>query len=157
MLILITSILIILSVIFYIIAYRTKDCDHRITFYILGGFSTVLSIGFIIAICISSCNIATSFTIDEQLTMYEEQNIQIETELDRLVTNYMKFESDTYKDLKIDESAITLINLFPELKSDELIKKQIDVYLNNNARIISLKNEKIEIGKLKWILYFGGV
>jgi len=161
MLILIASLLIILAIMFFILAFYKREKyymrDSAETFTVFGGICTFLCICSIVAICIISSKIATSFTIDEQISMYEEQNIQIENELDRLVTNYMEFESNTYKDLKVDESAITLINLFPELKSDELVKEQINVYLNNNRKIIELKNKKIDIGKLRWVLYFGKV
>ena len=67
----------------------------------------------------------------------------------------MKHEQDTYADLKTEESSITLITLFPELKSDALVQQQLEIYVDNNAKIKSLKEEKIDIAKKKWVLYFG--
>ena len=65
-----------------------------------------------------------------------------------------KFETDTYGELK-NESSITLVSLYPDLKSDELVKKQIDVYESNNKEIREMKEKKIDLKVLKWWLYFG--
>ena len=53
------------------------------------------------------------------------------------------------------ESSITLVSLYPELKSDELVKKQIAVYQENNKKIINLKEKQIDANVAKWWLYFG--
>ena len=67
----------------------------------------------------------------------------------------MEHEKDIFSNLKTEESAITLITMYPELKSDALVEKQLETYLKNNNKIKKLKEEKIEIEKKKFILYFG--
>lgn len=52
-------------------------------------------------------------------------------------------KTKTFKDLKTDTSYITLTTLYPELKSDKLIEKEIDLYEANNEKIITLKEQKI--------------
>lgn len=74
--------------------------------------------------------------------------------MDVLVSQYMKFETDTYGKLK-NESSITLVSLYSDLKSDELVKKQIEVYETNNKEIRKMKEEKINLKVAKWWLYFG--
>ena len=86
--------------------------------------------------------------------MYEEENAKIEQDIDRIVEHYLKYEQDTFANLK-DESPITLVTLFPELKSDALVQQQLEIYVDNNAEIKSLKEEKIDIAKKKYLLYFG--
>ena len=86
--------------------------------------------------------------------MYEEENASIEESIDVTVRNYMDFEASTYGELK-DKDAINLVSLFPELKSDSLVQKQIEVYLANNAKIKELKEDEIDLSKAKWNLYFG--
>jgi len=116
-----------------------------------------MGIGFVIIVAVLigySTDIATENIIDQKIEMYEEQNTLIESEIDAIVLEYMDFESDTYKDLK-SESSITLVNLYPELKSDELVQQQIDIYMSNREKIIDLKTEKIDIAMKKWLLYFG--
>lgn len=51
------------------------------------------------------------------------------------------------------ESLITLVQLYPDLKSNDLVKKQMDIYVNNNKKIKKLKTKKLNISKTKWWLY----
>ena len=81
-------------------------------------------------------------------------NASIEESINVTVKSYMDFEASTYGELK-DKDAINLVSLFPELKSDTLVQKQIEVYIANNDKIKELKEEKIELTKSKWLLYFG--
>lgn len=92
--------------------------------------------------------------IDEKITMYQEENDNIEKQIDSLVQGYMKYESDTFSEFKSEDS-ITLVSLYPELKSDELVKNQISVYTDNNKKIKELKEKKIDVKRSKWFLYFG--
>ena len=98
--------------------------------------------------------VGTAGTIDRKITMYQEQNNAIEESIDATVKNYMDYESGIYENLK-DEDGINLISLFPELKSDILVQKQIEVYISNNDKIKSLNEEKIDVSKARWNLYFG--
>ena len=66
----------------------------------------------------------------------------------------MNYESDTYGNLK-NESSITLVSLYPELKADTLVEKQIEIYTENNKKIKELKEKIINISNYKWLLYFG--
>lgn len=92
--------------------------------------------------------------IDEKIAMYQKENTKIENQMDALVSQYMKFETDTYGELK-DESAITLVSLYPDLKSDKLVQKQIELYESNNREIKKMKEKKINLKVDKWWLCFG--
>lgn len=93
-------------------------------------------------------------TINSKIVMYEEENQRIETELNVLVEQYMNYEANAYGNLK-GESSITLVSLYPELKADTLVEKQIEVYTSNNSKIRELKEKLINISNYKWWLYFG--
>ena len=112
-------------------------------------------LGLVIAICCLSATVATESTIDSKIEMYQEENTNIEQDIDKIVKEYLEYEHETFADLKTEESSITLVTLFPELKSDTLVQQQLEIYVENNAKIKSLKEEKIDIAKIKWILYFG--
>lgn len=99
--------------------------------------------------------IANGYTIDSKIAMYEEENASIESSINTIVKDYMNFEKNTYEELKDDENIINLIFLYPELKSDTLVKKQIEVYIANNDEIKRLKVEKLNLSKARWLLYFG--
>lgn len=110
----------------------------------------LLVIGIFLGISVSNGR-----TIDEKIAMYQEENNKIEKQIDTLVSNYMNYESDTYKKIK-SESPITLVTMYPELKSDKLVEEQISVYEINNTKIRLLKEDKINLKVKKWWLYFGG-
>lgn len=118
----------------------------------------IFTMGFIIifiAIIITLCSyVGDSKTINPKIEMYKEENIAIEEKIDALVKEYMSYEKDTFKDLKV-ESSITLVSLYPELKSDELVKQQLDTYLTNNNKIKELKEAKYNLAPKRWWLYFG--
>lgn len=129
-------------------------CDDEICFCSI----VVFGIGFLI--CIGALFYFLHSVIDvkfvkDKIAMYEEQNSKIEEQIDVVVKQYMEYESDTYA-MTAPESSITLVSLYPELKSDELVKKQIAVYQENNKKITNLKEKQIDANVAKWWLYFGG-
>ncbi|EUJ24242.1 hypothetical protein MFLO_15683 [Listeria floridensis FSL S10-1187] len=58
---------------------------------------------------------------------------KIEADIDATVNNFMKHENETFTDAKA-ESAMTLVSLYPELKSDTLVKEQIKIHTENNKK-----------------------
>lgn len=92
--------------------------------------------------------------IDKKIKLYQIQNKEIEQKVEITVKNYMNYEKDTYKEFKTD-NYIQLVNLYPELKSDKLVQKQLDLYMKNNDKIIELKQERLNKTLYKWWIYFG--
>ena len=92
--------------------------------------------------------------IDEKIAMYEEENTRIEQAVSEAVSQYMEYESETFKDLK-GESVIQFVSLYPELSADVMVETQIEVYLANNETIRELKEQKISIETARWWVYFG--
>lgn len=139
--------LIIISIIGFIIAYVI---DEDFAGFFLVCFCVLFVIGMFLGISVSNGK-----TIDEKIVMYQEENNKIEKQIDTLVSNYMNYESDTYEKIK-SESSITLVSMYPELKSDKLVEEQISVYEENNKKIREFKEDKINLKVKKWWLYFGG-
>ena len=135
---------------------KSADGDEDVCdFYIFASaISGIVSIAFLIWVFILIGTVGTGYTIDEKIAMYEAENTSIEESIDATVKNYMNFEATTYAEFK-DEDAINLVSLFPELKSDTLVQQQIEVYVANNQKIKELKEEKIDLSKAKFKLYFG--
>lgn len=97
--------------------------------------------------------------VDERISIYEEQNEEIEKDISIIVENYMKYETETYSQFKNkndNTNVIAMVQLYPELKANELVQQQIQVYTSNNAEIKRLYEEKINYKPAKWWLYFGG-
>lgn len=112
---------------------------------------SLVTIGMIVFM---SVGLSETMVIDEKIAMYERENKNIESQIDLVVEKYMDYESGTLKELKGD-SSIALVSLYPELKSDTLVQSQITTYQNNNAKLKSLKETKINAKVYKWWLYFG--
>lgn len=142
--------LILLTIVFLIllIVAANKDWENAGIFYMI-GFGVCL-----IVIVLLSWNIISGHTLESKINMYTEENQNIEEDINILVEQYMNYESDTYGNLK-NESSITLVSLYPELKADTLVEKQIEIYIENNKKIKELKEKIINISNYKWLLYFG--
>lgn len=113
-----------------------------------------------IALAVLFCFLGIPGTIDSRYTdqkiqMYQEENEKIEEDVSVIITQYMEYENETFDMSKIESSTV-LIQMYPELKSNELVSKQIDIYNENNKKIKKLKLEKIKNQKAKFYLYFGG-
>lgn len=147
---------ILVTVISFIIAIKNDFESIGIFFSglfvgVIGCFITLIMVVFAF---LTADEISKGKYIDEKITMYQEENDNIEKQIDSLVQGYMKYESDTFSEFKSEDS-ITLVSLYPELKSDELVKNQISIYTDNNKKIKELKEKKIDVKRSKWFLYFG--
>lgn len=96
----------------------------------------------------------TMSTADEKIEMYQEENAKIEQQIAEVVKNYQEYETDIFTELS-PESAMTMISLYPELKSDKLVESQIEVYVENNKQIKYFKEQFINRCVVNWWLYFG--
>lgn len=136
--------------------YHRSECRSNTeavgetTMYI--GWGTALVVGcvviglFIATLCMAGA--------DEKIEMYQEENAKIEQQIANVVEQYQKYESDIFMEIK-PESAIEMIALYPELKSDTLVKSQIEVYVANNETIKYWKGILIDRSIVHWLLYFG--
>lgn len=78
----------------------------------------------------------------------------IENSINPVVQNYLDHEKETYTALTPD-NAVIFASIYPELSSNEIVQKQLNIY---NEYLISIKNLKLEIAEIstaKWWLYFG--
>lgn len=92
--------------------------------------------------------------IDDKIELYRTENEKIEQQMSALVSEYMKHEADTFGSLKGDD-AVTLVNLYPELKSNELVAKQLEIYVSNNNTIKKLECDKLKMKVYAYWLFFG--
>lgn len=129
-------------------------CDNDIVVCGLTITGGVVGVGAAIVAIVMLCCAIDGSVIDEKISLYEETNSQIETHINNIVADYKSYENDTYE--KFDGSNGTeIVNLYPELKTNELIKEQMEVYYNNQKSILSLKSQKISLKPIRWWLYFG--
>ncbi len=113
----------------------------------------ISSLAIIVGIAVST-EYVPIITIDDKIEIYKNENFKIEQQISVIVDNYMEHESETFKNVK-DKDAISLISMFPELKSDKLVAKQINIYVKNNKKIKALECEKLRYRIYAWWLFFG--
>ncbi len=141
----------IITIVFAIISYNTSDE----VWGGLGVFTLIITAILLICVAYNSISVFHGRVLPEKIAMYEEENKIIEEDIAIMVKEYMQYEGDTFKDVT-SESAITLVNLYPELKSSELVTQQISIHTENSKKIKELKEDLIDAKNAKYLLYFGG-
>lgn len=119
------------------------DLDE--TFKAIGAI--VLVIAMIIGLILCAFYTASGSVIDKKIAMYEEENIKIENSIDIIVKEYQEYETEMY-------DTMTAAMLFPELASNTLVQKQIEIYVGNNQQIKVLKANKLNHNLFGWWLFF---
>ena len=130
-----------------------KDCDGVLMGigFLLFGIPAIISfiVGIVLAIDVQSGDL-----LDQKIELAQTQNADIENKVKVVVDNFLKHEKSTYKALKPDE-VILAATTYPELQSNAMVQEQIRLYEENNKKITSLKEQKIDLSVKKWWLYFG--
>lgn len=132
---------------------KTKvDSDICDTISVIGAI-----VGFfaLVGLIVVSIHVKSLSVIDSRIEMYEEENARIEQQIADVVEQYQKYETDIFMEVA-PESAVTMVSLYPELKSDSLVQAQIEVYVENNKTIKNLRDQQIKGDVYRWWLYFGG-
>ena len=129
-------------------------CMDNDTGEVLSGFGFFISVVALIGIIINIGILINGRTFDDKIAMYEQENAAIEQSVDVLVKDYYKHESDTYSSLK-PENAVLFASAYPELQSNELATKQLEIYVDNNNKIKELKEDQINLSRNRFWLYFG--
>ena len=118
----------------------------------IGAFGGVCCL---IAICVLGIEVSNLRVVDDKIAMYQEENTRIEEQINAAVAAYQKYETDIFTSVS-PQSAMTLVALYPDLKADTLVAKQLEIYVANNEKIKELKEQNINGDVLRWWLYFGG-
>ena len=121
----------------------------------ISGIGMLVGFFALLGLIIVGVNVKSLSVIDDRIVMYEEENARIEQRIADVVEQYQKYETDIFREVA-PESAVTMVSLYPELKSDSLVQAQIEVYTENNKTIRDLRDKQIKGNVYRWWLYFGG-
>lgn len=151
--------IVLFTIIFILLMFLAVYVNDKFYMEILTGVIAFISVIGIVACAIFTVgtiyNIAEGRYIDERIAVYQEENEKIEKDIRTIINQYQDHEEKVFNVSEV-ESAVTLIQMYPELKSDKLVSKQIKIFNENNKEIKALKSKKIDCKKSKFILYFGG-
>lgn len=141
-------ILLVIGIIFFIIGLvKDDDC--------LGGFGlTVLVVAICFLLIVGGIYNYRASTIDSRLAVLEEQNTTVLTQIEPIVQQALNYESSTYKDLKLDINKLIIFSqLYPDLKANSFLNKQIDIILTNQEEIKQLKLDKASLNAFRFWLW----
>lgn len=144
-----------ICILFFIIAFVIGLDDDGVG-DLIGGASFIGIIISIIVAIVLTVSVSKSVTIDEKIAMYETENKNIEATISVIVENYQDYEKEIFNNAKPENFIAIATQIYPDLKSNELVKKQINIYVENNKKIKEFKEDKINYKVKKWWLYFGG-
>ena len=120
---------------------------------ILTAIGAILTGIAVICISIGLCNV--TYRTDELIQIYTEENKEVERKLENAVQIYMQHEKDIMINVAPDTDTISLISLYPDLKSDKLVESEIETYIDNNNKIKELKADRTMKSTYKFLLFFG--
>ncbi len=93
-------------------------------------------------------------TVDARQLVLEEQNQIVLSQIEPLVQQALEHESNTYKDFKLEAAkVIAFTQLYPNLKANSFLNKQIDIILANQEEIKQLKLDKASLNAYHFWLW----
>ena len=131
------------------------DCDdfqEGQLLQILGVICIVITTIAIATITVITIN---GMTINDKIALYETENAKIDSQICEIVEGYKTYEKETFENIS-NKSANVLVELYPDLKANELVQKQMEIYMSNKNKVVSLQEDLIDQKPLRWWLYFGG-
>ena len=113
---------------------------------------------FVVFLCVTAIVVGVynydKSTIDNRLTILEEQNQIVLAQIEPLVQHALEYESNTYKDFKLDANKlIAFSQLYPDLKANDFLNRQIDIILANQVEIKQLKLDKSSLNAYHFWLW----
>ena len=138
---------------------RNNVCMLGVTITGFSGFCFLIAGAYLLY---TIDNVMELKIIDQQIEMYQEENSNIQNSISEIIGNYMNYEQGTYAkslesmDLK-SLDIVVLSQLYPDLKANEMVNQQINIYQENNNKVKELKEKKLKCQLSKWWLYFGKV
>lgn len=133
-----------------IIALKTGNEDLEWWSPMIGFYTTIPAVVVLMATMILYFDLNT---IDDKIDYLYEYNETIDKEIHEIVSSYMSHEERVFSR---DSNAIVLVERYPELKSNELVKSQMDIYLNNRSEIKELELDRIKLEGRKKLYYLWG-
>lgn len=143
----------VVALVAFLISSAIWDRDEYLSAGAIKFISIIIMIVSLIIGMISVFELSSAHNIDQKIELYTQENAAIEERISGLVNGYMSYEKETYQEFSGD--AMTILTVYPELKSDTLVQEQIRLYNENYQKVVTLKAEKINVSRAKWILYFG--
>lgn len=147
------SFILIILILSAVILWRKMDNNPGIAIIFGNGIMITAAVVFTFLVVGMSFAYIDTFNVDKKIEIYQEENKKIEEDVAIVVSNYLNHESSTFKEIFDNPTALAVV--CPELKSNEIVSKQIDLYIKNNKKIKDLRLLKASKDTYEFLLYFG--
>ena len=160
MLILMLVILVLVSVEFFIWGLGRRSMKSGVHLaqdvcLSLGCVFAILSVVVLIVIGVNLIKINTIPFLNQKIELYEKENEEHKKVLDEIVAKYLsRTENERYLDLRNEDSIIAL-SLISDFNVDTHTSWRLRSYQNNRNKILELREQIIEIEKMRKIYFFG--
>lgn len=77
---------------------------------------------------------------------YEENNTELLAEIQPVIEKYLNYEQGTLTSMKPEASTLIAYAVYPELKGNEFVARQLDIIEKNNKEI---KERKLALASLE--------
>lgn len=126
---------------------------------VIAGLGTLFTvIWFIVLLFVVGRYNAIRSTALNKIAVYQEQNEVCLAQLEPLVDKYVTFEKDIVTSVAPSSEKLLLLNsAYPELKSDQFVQTQINIILNNQAKIRDYKLSLANLDSYKLWIFMGGI
>ena len=142
-----------LGLIMVLIDFKKYNGENEWLAYGIIPCALLFAVG-IIAEIVGIVTVSNGVVIDDKIEICETENANIENSVRAAVETYLQHENITYDKLS-NSNATIFVGIFPELSSNEIVIKQVEIINENNKRIRELKEEKTNLSIWKFLIYFG--
>ena len=152
------TLILVIAIVLIIVCFFLYVEDVFCVDFLWCALGWILGIGSVILLIVIFCligDVATAPNIDNEIAQYEEKNMVVELEIQKMVSNHFKLYSDKASEVNINSDAISLASVIPELNSNTYVQEQLNLYRENEKEITKLRDKKNLIPRYKWFLYFG--
>lgn len=120
----------------------------------LGSFVLLIILCGVTA-AVFSCYHYDKTVVHKKIVVLEQRNSEVLEQIEPFVEQYLKYEKDSYKELKLNANTLVTLAAYPELKGNEFVMKQIDIVLENQKQITKLKLDIARLDAYKPWLFMG--
>ena len=143
------GLILIFLIVVFLISMANEEEELAIGVGFFGAF------GLIVVIVMSGILFHDTKVLPKKIEMYQEENAKIEQKIANTVEKYMQYEKEIMIEVSPEDDVITLVALYPELKADELVKEEMNIYIENSKKIKEMKNNMLGASIYKFLLFFG--
>lgn len=98
---------------------------------------------------------STKTTSANKIAVLEQNNEEVMTAVKPIIEKYLDYETESYKNLKIDSNTIVSLALYPELRGDGFLMAQLRIVISNNMEIKQLKLKQASLASYYFWIFRG--